>query len=335
MRGAACEHRVRRFVEQAEHGQARGGGERVPAERPRLVHRAVGREHGHHVRPPAERSQRQPTTYHLAEAREVGRHAVVRLRAARAEPEARDDLVEDQQRAGCVTRVAQALEEAGRGRDEAHVRRHRLHDHARDRVVDGRHDVVRHHDGVGHRGAGHARRPGQPQGGDATAGGGEQMVGVTVVAAGELHDAVAPREPACHPDGRHGGLGAARDQAHPLAARDARADGLGQQHLALGRRSVRRAILGGTLHGLDHGGVCVTEDRRAPRLHVVRVATAIRVPDVTAFGARHEVRGASDVAEGTHGRVDPAGNDTAGALEQLLVAAATQARPRPGRARSR
>ena len=104
-----------RVVELVEHGQAGRGGERVPAERARLVHGTVGREHRHHIGPAAEGGQRQAATDDLAEARQVGRHAVVRLRAAGAETEAGDDLVEDQERAGRVARGAQSLEEAGHG----------------------------------------------------------------------------------------------------------------------------------------------------------------------------------------------------------------------------
>ena len=97
----------------------------------------------------------------------------MRLRAARAETKARDDLVEDQQRACRVARGTKALEEPGDGRDQAHVGRDRLHDHARDRRVEGRDDVVGRHDRVGHRRRGDTRRPGQPQGRDTAAGGGE------------------------------------------------------------------------------------------------------------------------------------------------------------------
>ena len=45
----------------------------------------------------------------------------------------------------------QALEEAGRRRDEAHVGGDRLDDHAGDVVVELGHDVVRHDDRVGDR----------------------------------------------------------------------------------------------------------------------------------------------------------------------------------------
>ena len=78
----------------------------------------------------AERADRQPAADHLAEAPQVRGHAEPRRRAARAEAEARDDLVEDQQRPGRVARGPQALEEPGAGGDQVHVGGHRLDDDA-------------------------------------------------------------------------------------------------------------------------------------------------------------------------------------------------------------
>ena len=109
------ERRVGVVVEQLEHGEPGGGGERVPRQRARLVHGPVRREHGHHVGPAAERRRaagrrRSPcrSTYRS------GRDAEPLLGAAAAEAEAGDHLVEDQQRAGRVARGPQALEEARR-----------------------------------------------------------------------------------------------------------------------------------------------------------------------------------------------------------------------------
>src|SRR5690606_40904046 len=58
----------------------------------------------------------------------------------------------------------------------------------------------------------------------------QQAVGVTVVAALELDDGIAPGEAAREPDGAHRGLGARADQTHHLDRRQARADGRSEEH---------------------------------------------------------------------------------------------------------
>ena len=63
-----------------------------------------------------------------------------------------------------------------------------------ERSLDRGHVVVRQHDRVAGLGAGHARGVGQGERRDPGAGGGQQCVHMTVVAAGELHhDAAAGR----------------------------------------------------------------------------------------------------------------------------------------------
>ena len=78
----------------------------------------------------ADRGEREPAADDLAEDREVGRDAEVALRAGRADAEAGDHLVEDEERA-----VRACTGGAGRrgsrrvGRDEAHVGGDRLDEH--------------------------------------------------------------------------------------------------------------------------------------------------------------------------------------------------------------
>ena len=154
----------------AEDGEARGDRERVPRERARLVDGADRREQIHELGAPAERGERQPAADDLAEHGQVRRDAEPLLRAAARDAEAGDHLVEDEQRAARVAQAAQRLEEARRGRDDAHVRRDRLDDHRRDplavldeRLRRGVEVVVRDDDRVGRRAAS-ARRatPGMP-----------------------------------------------------------------------------------------------------------------------------------------------------------------------------
>ena len=168
----------------------------------RLVHGTERGQHGQHVLGTAEGADRQPPADHLSEAPQVGPHPGQRGRSALAEAEPGDHLVEHQQCACRVTGCPQPLEEARRRRDESHVGGHRLDDDACHPVVELGHHVVGDDHGVGHRGGRHARRIGKPEGGHAAAPSGQQSVGVTVVAAGELDDPVPAREPTGHPD-RH------------------------------------------------------------------------------------------------------------------------------------
>ena len=84
-------------VEVVEHGAAPP---RATASRRRgCRRRRPPRSSVHHVRAAGERGDRHAVAQRLAEAGQVGRDAVALLRAARREPEAGDDLVEDEQRA--------------------------------------------------------------------------------------------------------------------------------------------------------------------------------------------------------------------------------------------
>ena len=74
---------------------------------------------GHDVGAAGDGRQREAAADGLAERADVGRHAVVGLRAAVGEAEAGHDLVEDQHQAVLLGELAQAFEETGLGRDQA------------------------------------------------------------------------------------------------------------------------------------------------------------------------------------------------------------------------
>ena len=237
----------------------------------------------------------------------------------RRHPEARDDLVEHQQRPDPVAFGPQAGEEARVGRHQPHVGGDRFDDDAGGALVERGHDVVGRDPGVLHGGVGDPGRTREAQRRQAAPRLGEQQVTVAVVVAGELHHRRPAREAAGGADGRHRRLGAARHQAHHLARRDPGADLLGEQHLALGRGAVARAVGRGPLHGLDDGGVGVAGDDGAVRLHEVDVAGPLGVPHVGALGPGHEVGRAPDGSEGAHGAVDAPRDHALGAGEQLVV----------------
>ena len=141
--------------------------------------------------------------------------------------ESGDDLVEDEECAGGVAGRPEPFEESGCRGDEPHVGGNRFDDDGSHRVIEFGHPVVGGDDGVGDRSVGDAVAAGEPLVGDAAAAGGEEGVGVAMVAAGELDDAVASGGAPGQPDGGHGGLGAAGDEPNRLEAGDPVDDHLG------------------------------------------------------------------------------------------------------------
>jgi hypothetical protein len=305
-----------------EDDERRRGGERVPGQRAGLVDGARGRELVHELGGPAERRERQPAARDLAQDRQVGPDAVQLLRAAPGNAEAGDHLVEDEQGAGGGAERAQRLEEAGLRRDDAHVPGHGLDDDRRelvavplDRGRDALGVVVGADDRVRGRAGRDARRGRDPEGREPGARRREQRVGVAVVAARELEDAVAAGRAAREPERAHRRLRPGGDEPHLLDRGNGVDELLGERHFALRRRAVGRSCGGGLLYGLDHLGIGVAEDERAPGEDPVEIAVALGIPEVSALAALGEERLAgADGAPGTHGGVDPARNHPGRAL---------------------
>ncbi|MEI2815457.1 MAG: hypothetical protein V9E99_03210 [Microthrixaceae bacterium] len=145
-----------------------------------------------------ERADGQAAADHLAERPQVGAHAKPGRRAAGAQAEPRDHLVEQQQRSHAVALGAQLVEEPLGGRHQTHVGGHRLDAQHRHRLVELGDHVPRHHHGVGDGAGGHTVGPREALVGHARAARGEQRVGVPVVHTRELHD----RRPARRARGR-------------------------------------------------------------------------------------------------------------------------------------
>ena len=87
---------------------------------------------------------------------------------------------------------------------------------------------------------------------------------MTVIAAGELDDQVAPREGTRHADGAHDRLGPGRHAAHLLDRRIPADHALGELHLGLARRAVGRAALERRAHRRIHRRMSVTGNQRTP-----------------------------------------------------------------------
>ena len=94
----------------------------------------------------------------------------------------------------------------------------------------------------------------------------------------------------------------------------------GEFNFALGGRAKREAVERGFLHGFEHHGIAVTQNHRTPRADVVDVALAVGIPKISALGALHKTRRATDGAKSAHGRVHAARNHSAGAFKEVNVA---------------
>ena len=322
--GGLVEPPVERVVGQPQRGQSGGAGQRVTGERPGLVDRAGRGELRHDLRAPAERRGGQAATHDLPVRPQVRVRRVEAVPSGAGHPEPGHHLVDDEQRAVRVRDPGQFGVEAVTRGDHAHVAGGGLGDDRGDvlalggeRLLDRAQVVVRQHDRVARRRAGHAGRVGQAERGHAGAGGGEQRVRVAVVAAGELDDFGAAGEAAGQPDRRHGRLGTGVDQAHLLDRRP-RDDLLGEVHLTRGGRAEARAQRGGLAQRLHHRRVRVAENERAPGADQVDVPTTVGVEEPRTLPPDHEARGAADGTERAHGRVHPAGHDGLGAVEQGL-----------------
>jgi hypothetical protein len=110
----------------------------------------------------------------------------------------------------------------------------------------------------------YARGAGQAEGCESRAGLGEEAVAVAVVATLELEDQIAAGEGTGEPDGGHGCLGAAIDEADYLDRRHEGDELLGQLDFFRRGRTVMRPLANGALDGLGHLRVGMTKDQRPP-----------------------------------------------------------------------
>ncbi len=178
--------------------------------------------------------------------------------------------------------------------------------------------VVGERDGViGERGR-HAGRARHAERQRAGTGLDQQGVAVAVVATLELDDLVAPGIAAREADRAHRRLGAGIGHADLVEARHDRADALGELDLERAGRAEAQAARRGFDHRADDLGMRVAGDHRPPRADIVDVALAVDVDQARALGARDERRRAADRLEGAHRRIDSAGNDPRGALEEFF-----------------
>ena len=143
----------------------------------------------------------------------------------------------------------------------------------------------------------------------------EEGVGVTVVAALELDDAIASRRRASNAHGAHRRLGARADEADPLHRGHQLRHTFGQPCLELGRRAEARAVGGGRRERLPKALRRVPVDERTPGHHVVDVAVAVDVLDVRPARLRDKDWCSSDTLERSYRTVDATWKDPRRVLE--------------------
>ena len=292
---------------------------------------AVG-DHPHHLGRAADRGDREAAAEPLGQRGQVRGDAEPLLRAAPAEPESGDDLVEDQQRAVRAGLAAQQLQVAGLRQDAAGVEDGRLGDDGRDLVAAlGHHPaqavgIVPGQDDQGVRQLKRHAGPGRDRA--RALGAGRDRVDVVRPVDRVLPAVVVPLEPddqpaagvgAGEPDGGADHLAAGVGEAHHLDAGDGVDDLGGGLHLQLvGQPRAGPELGDGPGHRLGDDGVAVPEDHRAEAEQVIDVGVAVDVGDPGA-GAAGDERRVWLPAELHRPRAAArtAGHDLAGVGEQL------------------
>ncbi len=314
----ALELGVGGVVELRQDGEAGGGGERVPAQGAGLVDGAERRELVHDVGAAAERGERETAADDLAEHREVGRDA--EARPARRPGPRRNPVMTSSQTSSApasVQRRRRPARKPSAGGDQAHVGGDRLDEHRRElgavaveRVVERGVVVVGDDDGVGHRALGDAR-PNR-------AGRGWRRRCRRRRAGRRRGRGSSPANFRIFgPDRSRRARGGSRSSPPRCPTTTRRTLSTDGTRAAMASASSTSRSVGAPYDVPSAAARCtastttgmrVAEDRGAPRLHVVDVATAVGVEQVRALAAGDEERLAADRRERPHRRVDPAGD---------------------------
>mmetsp|Transcript_7468 Transcript_7468/g.18103 ORF Transcript_7468/g.18103 Transcript_7468/m.18103 type:complete len:525 (+) Transcript_7468:23-1597(+) len=312
-------------LEDLERLDASSHREGVARQSPGLVHGPGGCDVLHDLLLAAIGADGEPPPDDLAHGGDVRGDAKVLLGAAVGDPEARHDLVEDEDGPVVVAELAEALEKLLGGDDEAGVSDDWLEDDGGDlalvlleELLDRLEVIVLGRQRRLGSSLGNARRVGEAEGEDARAGRDEEPVGVTVVAPLELDDLVALGVGPDEAEHAHAGLCARVGEADHFDRGDSVNHHLGEHVLVEGGGAERGALL----EGLDKRVVdllqVVAADGGAPSADVVDVLVAV---DVEAIGALHLVKDdglAAHRLEGTHGGGHAAGHDRLGLRHDLL-----------------
>ena len=302
----AAERRTVVALEHGQRGDAGGHAHRRGVEGAGVDH-AVDAQQIEDVAPPRHRRERHAARQRLAEGRQVGRDAVVLLRAAEPHAEPGDHLVDAQQHAVPRAQFAHALEVPRPRQATTAVGHRRFHDDERDliaalgeqrfealdvvpgdlegflerhrRAALGVHRIIDALDGVRRRVRIRVAAPA------------EHVVDPTVVVAVEAHEARPTGEGARKTDDELHGLRAAGDETHLLGAGHMLDDLLGEHDLVRGLQHAGGDIedlVELRMHGREVLAVAVTPDVRAHAEREVDQFSTIDIPHPLAFAADHE-----------------------------------------------
>src|SRR5215469_10425028 len=142
---------------------------------------------------------------------------------------------------------------------------------------------------------------------------------MAVIAAFKLDNVFATGESPSHADGGHGGFGPGADEANFGHGGKGLYDLFGQ--LGFRRRAGAKtcAVTVGFLHGLDHRGMRVSENQRAPGADVIDILVAVSVPYARTFSADDVRRVAAHRLKCAHRGVHAAGNHPFGTRMKVLA----------------
>jgi hypothetical protein len=290
-----------------------------------LIDRTGGSDEIHEVRAPPVRADGKAAANDLAETRQVGAHIEQLLRPACGRAEARDHLIEDEQRILAIADAAKALEKAVTRRHEPHVACDWLDEDGRNLSVVGLEEsldrievvesceqrIVRNRNGHTGTGRNAERRRARPCLD-------EERIRVSVIAPFELDDAAALRCRAGDPQRAHGGLGAGVDEPNAFHRGHQQRHALREACLEMGRRPEARPVRCSRCKRFDETVGRVSVNERAPRHHVIDVRVTVHILEVRAAGALDENGICADRLERTYGTVHAARQDAHRFCEELL-----------------
>src|SRR5262249_42048583 len=140
---------------------------------------------------------------------------------------------------------------------------------------------------------------------------------MSVIAAAEFDDVVAPGDTASKSDGAHGGFGAARAEADFFQPRDGAIDERGEldfQFVGYAKAGSALRLVGDRLGDV---GIGVAEQHRTPRADVVEILVAVDVEKILALAAIDHQWIGGNGAERSDRAVDAADENFFGASEQF------------------
>ena len=277
------------FFEFSQGGVGGGDGQGVavvgPAEGD-AVHQLL-----HDLPAAGHRAEGQAAPDGFPEGTKIGCDSVKLLGAAQGDPEARDDLVEDEEGAMPGADLLNAAQVGLPRQQTAAVAQDRLHDDGGDPVAMLPEEAVHQVHSIpatdqqiiqrrqqlascAGRGPGLLDSPDLFQRGVVA---GQDRVHPAVVVAFELDHELAPGEGSGQPQGQLHGFASAGSEGHPFGARDEPLDSLGKT----GLQFMLGAVMKGTLHlgpkRFQKGRVAMAQDQRAPAQAVVDVAVPVHV----------------------------------------------------------